>query len=99
MTNTFSDREIFLIQQASPIGPIVGDYVPLQKADDGHLFGPCPFHPEDSTHEIKVLHRRGLWMCLGCADGGDVIGFIRKRHNLTYIQAAERLLRDLDDAR
>ncbi|WP_165781086.1 CHC2 zinc finger domain-containing protein [Streptosporangium minutum] len=99
MINTFSDREIFLIQRASPIDGIVSDYVPLHRTDDGHLAGPCPFQPKDSTHEIKVLPQRGLWICFGCVDGGDVIGFIRKRHNLTYVQAAERLLRELDDVR
>jgi DNA primase len=49
---------------------------------------------------------RGYWYCFGaCAEGGDVIDFMRKIDNLSFVEAVERLadrvgiqLRYTDDA-
>ena len=53
--------------------------------------GLCPFHDE-KTPSFQVTPSRGYWYCFGaCAEGGDVIDFMRKIDNLTFVEAVERL--------
>ena len=67
--------------------------------------GLCPFHDE-KTPSFQVTPARGYWYCFGaCAEGGDVIDFMRKIDNLSFVEAVERLadrvgiqLRYTDDA-
>jgi DNA primase len=67
--------------------------------------GLCPFHDE-KTPSFQVTPSRGYWYCFGaCAEGGDVIDFMRKIDNLSFVEAVERLadrvgiqLRYTDDA-
>jgi len=53
--------------------------------------GLCPFHDE-KTPSFQVTPSRGYWYCFGaCAEGGDVIDFMRKIDNLSFVEAVERL--------
>ena len=88
-------------------GPDRGDsrllrHPPQRGRDDE---GPLPFHDE-KTPSFQVTPSRGYWYCFGaCAEGGDVIDFMRKIDNLSFVEAVERLadrvgiqLRYTDDA-
>jgi len=70
----------------------IGQYVSLKKA--GRNFkGLCPFHQE-KTPSFVVSPDRQIWHCFGsCGTGGDVISFLMKWENLTFIEA----LKDLAD--
>jgi len=51
----------------------------------------CPFHQSQSKTSFRV-HRDGGFYCHGCqAKGGDVLAYMRLRHNLTFKQAAQQL--------
>jgi DNA primase len=68
----------------------VGEYLQLRSAGGGSLKGLCPFH-EEKTPSFNVTPARGLWYCFSCAQGGDVIEFVRKIDNLGFTEAVERL--------
>jgi DNA primase len=61
---------------------------PKQRGRDYWLS--CPFH-SDKTPSLKVNPDRQSFHCFSCNEGGDVIAFIQKFHNLTFKEALERL--------
>lgn len=50
----------------------------------------CPFHHED-TASFCVDEARGFFYCFGCHEGGDVISWIMKTDDLSYIDAVKFL--------
>jgi DNA primase len=84
------DEDIELVRNRSPVQEVVGEYLQLRNAGGGSLKGLCPFHDE-KTPSFNVTPARGLWYCFSCAEGGDVIKFVRKIDNLGFTEAVERL--------
>lgn len=78
------------MRERSPIADIVGEHIQLRNAGGGNLKGLCPFHDEKSP-SFNVTPTRGYWYCFGCAEGGDVITFVRKLEHLSFGEAVERL--------
>ncbi|GII55245.1 DNA primase [Planotetraspora thailandica] len=90
MAGRISDDDIALVRERSPIADVVGEHIQLRNAGGGNLKGLCPFHDEKSP-SFNVTPARGYYYCFGCAEGGDVITFVRKIDNLTFSEAVERL--------
>ncbi len=79
------------MRDRAKIDEIVGSYVALRNAGGGSLKGLCPFHDE-STPSFNVTPSRGLWYCFGaCSEGGDVISFVQKIENLSFVEAVQKL--------
>ncbi|MEO3813171.1 DNA primase [Sphaerisporangium sp. B11E5] len=90
MAGRISDDDIALVRERSPIADVVGEHIQLRNAGGGNLKGLCPFHEEKSP-SFNVTPTRGYWYCFGCAEGGDVITFVRKLEHLSFTEAIERL--------
>ncbi|MEW9534500.1 DNA primase [Microbispora sp. NPDC049125] len=90
MAGRISDEDIALVRERSAIADVVGEHIQLRNAGGGNLKGLCPFHEEKSP-SFNVTPARGYYYCFGCAEGGDVITFVRKIENLTFTEAVERL--------
>ncbi|MFD0888651.1 DNA primase, partial [Streptosporangium algeriense] len=90
MAGRISDEDIALVRERSPIADIVGEHIQLRNAGGGNLKGLCPFHDEKSP-SFNVTPARGYWYCFGCAEGGDVITFVRRLEHLSFGEAVERL--------
>lgn len=71
------------------IETIISQYVVLKKRGRS-ITGLCPFHSE-KTPSFHVSSDKQLFYCFGCGTGGDVITFIMKIENLSYIEAVEFL--------
>jgi DNA primase len=85
-----NEEDIAAVRDRARIEEVVGSYVTLRNAG-GTLKGLCPFHDE-KTPSFQVTPSRGYWYCFGaCAEGGDVIDFMRKIDNLSFVEAVERL--------
>jgi len=90
------------IKRKVDIVEYIGSFVTLKKA--GRNFkGVCPFHQE-KTPSFVVSPERQIWHCFGsCGDGGDVIKFLMKWENLTFMEAirefAQKLHIELKDMR
>ena len=104
MGGRINEEDIAAVRDRARIEEIVGSYVTL-RSSGGTMKGLCPFHDE-KTPSFQVTPARGYWYCFGaCAEGGDVIDFMRRIDNLSFVEAVERLadrvgiqLRYTDDA-
>ncbi len=90
MAGRIRDEDIALVREKSAIDEVVGEYLQLRNAGGGSLKGLCPFHDE-KTPSFNVTPARGLWYCFSCAEGGDVIKFVEKIDNLSFVEGVERL--------
>ncbi|MDA1278444.1 MAG: DNA primase [Chloroflexi bacterium] len=78
------------VKSRSDIVQVVSDYVDLD-ASSRQPKGLCPFHSE-RTPSFVLDPESGSWRCFGsCADGGDVISFMMKRENMSFVEALEHL--------
>lgn len=79
------------IKIRNPIDDVVSSYVRLTRSGQD-LKGLCPFHSE-KTPSFIVHPADGFFHCFGCGAGGDVITFVMRAENLSYIDALEFLAR------
>lgn len=68
---------------------VISDYVALKRSGNKHL-GLCPFHNE-KTPSFTVDGDKQLFYCFGCHVGGNVVGFLEKKENLTFFETIEEL--------
>lgn len=90
MAGRINDEDIAVVRERARIDEIVGSYVTLRNAGGGSMKGLCPFHDE-KTPSFQVTPARGLFYCFGCGEGGDVISFMQKIDNLTFVEAVQAL--------
>lgn len=48
-------------------------------------------HGSESKQSLHVDYERGLYCCFNCGEGGDVITWLQKNHNMDFIEAVEYL--------
>ena len=69
---------------------LISAYVPLQKSGR-NLKANCPFHDEH-TPSFIVFPDRQTWRCFGaCATGGDVIAFLMRAQNKSFVDVLNSL--------
>jgi DNA primase len=78
-----------LVKQAVDIVEVVGQVVPLRRAGSRHV-GLCPFHRE-KTPSFYVDSNSQMYHCFGCATGGDVLSFVMKHQNFSFVDAIQYL--------
>ncbi len=71
------------------IESVVSAYVSLKRRGR-NLVGLCPFHGE-KTPSFNLYPETASFYCFGCGAGGDVITFIRRIENLSYLDAVKLL--------
>jgi DNA primase len=81
--------EIDEVRSRTDIVSTIEQHVTLKRAGR-NLKGLCPFHNE-KTPSFQVNPDIGVWKCFGCGEGGDVIKFVQKIENLSFVEALERL--------
>ncbi|MDR1571806.1 MAG: DNA primase [Clostridiales Family XIII bacterium] len=77
------------IKSRCNIVDVVGRLVQLKKTGANHT-GLCPFHNE-KTPSFTVSEDRQRFVCYGCGASGDVIEFVKRTQNLSFLEAAEKL--------
>lgn len=77
------------IRAGNDIVDVISGYVRLQKKG-GTYFGLCPFHNE-KTPSFSVVPSKQMYYCFGCGEGGNVISFIMKYENYTFVEAVKLL--------
>lgn len=68
---------------------VISDYVALKRSGNKYL-GLCPFHNE-KTPSFTVDGDKQLFYCFGCHVGGNIVGFLEKKENLTFFETIEEL--------
>ncbi|MDL2250955.1 DNA primase [Lachnospiraceae bacterium OttesenSCG-928-J05] len=77
------------VRSRSDIVDVISGYVKLQKKGNTY-FGLCPFHNE-KTPSFSVSKEKGMFYCFGCGEAGNVITFIMKYENYTFVEALKFL--------
>ncbi|MDN5761912.1 MAG: DNA primase [Microlunatus sp.] len=90
MSGRINEEDIATVRERARIDEIVGSHVALRNAGSGTMKGLCPFHDE-KTPSFQVNPSRGFYYCFGCGEGGDVISFVQKIDNLSFVETVERL--------
>lgn len=90
MAQLIRREDIDAVRERTDIEAIVRQRVTLKSAGVGSLKGLCPFHDE-KTPSFNVRPALGTWHCFGCGEGGDVISFVQRTDNLSFVEAVEYL--------
>ena len=77
------------IKYRNDIEEVISQHVSLKRAGN-NLIGLCPFHSE-KTPSFTVFTGTKSFYCFGCGAGGDVISFVMRTENLTYVDALRTL--------
>jgi DNA primase len=84
-------REVNLeeLKASHPLSSIVGQVTSLRR--QGREFvGRCPFrHHQDRTPSFSVNDDKGVFLCRGCGETGDVITFVMTYEGVGFCEAIE----------
>jgi len=70
---------------------VISDYIELKRAGQNYK-GLCPFHSE-KTPSFMVNPGKQRFHCFGCNVGGDIIHFVMKYENLSFLESLKLLAR------
>ncbi len=77
------------IRERADIVEIIDSYIHLKKT--GRNFKAlCPFHPE-KTSSFVVSPEKQIFHCFGCGEGGNVIHFLMRYQNTSFVEAVKQL--------
>ncbi|SHF07631.1 DNA primase [Clostridium fallax] len=77
------------IKDENDIVDVISETVRLKKAGRSYI-GLCPFHHEKSP-SFSVSQDKQIYKCFGCGEAGNVISFVMKSKNLSFIEATKYL--------
>ena len=83
-------EEIEAIKNAHDLKAVIESYGVTLKKKGSNYVGLCPFHKEKAP-SFTVNPKTNLYHCFGCDAGGDVIGFICKKDNISFREAIDKL--------
>jgi DNA primase len=78
------------VRDRTNIVEIIKRYVELKRAGTGSWKGLCPFHSE-KTPSFQVHELRQFFHCFGCGEKGDVITFLRKIEQRSFMEVLQDL--------
>ena len=84
-----SEDFLYQLRLGNPIEDVFSSYTSLKKHGSTSKCL-CPFHSE-KTPSSTIYNDTQSFYCFGCGAGGDVISFIKRIENLSYIEAVRFL--------
>ncbi|MCX5777566.1 MAG: DNA primase [Candidatus Firestonebacteria bacterium] len=81
--------KILLIKESFDIVDLISEHVRLKKTGQ-NFKGLCPFHNE-KTSSFVVSPVKQIYHCFGCGEGGNVLHFVSKIENISFIEAVKLL--------
>lgn len=85
----YSDEVIEEVKSSNDIVDVISQYVTLKRSGR-NFFGLCPFHKEKSP-SFSVSPDKQIFHCFGCGVGGNVIHFVSKIENISFMETMEML--------
>lgn len=89
MPYNISEEKIEEVKDLNDIVDVINELIPLKKAGANYVTT-CPFHKE-KTPSFVVSPEKQIYHCFGCGEGGNVINFIMKYKNYTFLETIEFL--------
>lgn len=80
------------VRERTNIVDVIRRYVELKRAGTGSWKGLCPFHAE-KTPSFHVHEQRQFFHCFGCGEKGDVISFLVKIEQRSFMEVIRELAR------
>lgn len=75
------------------IAEVIAEYIPV--LPDGTGFkSVCPFH-NDTNPSMKISPSKKIFKCFSCGAGGNVIQFVSRYENISFIEACVKLARKI----
>jgi DNA primase len=81
-----SKETITIIKENVDIVDVVSDYVRTLKKSGKNWLGLCPFHNEKHP-SFTVSNEIGKYKCFSCGVSGDVVEFLMKIENISFVEA------------
>lgn len=81
-----SKETITLIKENVDIVDVVSDYVRTLKKSGKNWLGLCPFHNEKHP-SFTVSSEIGMYRCFSCGESGDIIRFLMKIENISFVES------------
>ncbi len=80
------------LKSRNDIVSTISRYIQLKRRGKNH-WGVCPFHYE-KTPSFCVDGVQQYYKCFGCGESGDVIQFVQKYENISFLEAVEILAKN-----
>ncbi len=77
------------VKEQTDIVDIISESVRLKRTGKNFI-GLCPFH-SDKTPSFSVSQEKQIYKCFSCGEAGNVLTFIMKQKNLTFVEAVKYL--------
>lgn len=75
------------------ISEVIAEYIPV--LPDGTGFkSVCPFH-NDTNPSMKISPSKKIFKCFSCGAGGNVIQFVARYENISFVEAVTKLARKI----
>ena len=87
----FSEQTLEQVKSYSEIVSVISEYVSLKRKGRNYV-GFCPFHSE-KTPSFTVSPDKQIWHCFGCHASGNLISFLMKIDNISFIEAVSNIAR------
>lgn len=83
-------REIYdeIVNQVDLV-EVISSYIPVRR-NGRSVVALCPFH-DDHHESLHINGTKRIWKCFSCNTGGNVIGFVSKFKNISYMEAAREI--------
>ena len=85
----YNDEILDEIRSRNDIVSTISQYMTLKRKGRNY-FGLCPFHNEKSP-SFSVSPDKQIFHCFGCGVGGDVINFVKKIENISFLDSVRLL--------
>src|SRR5579884_3351777 len=79
------------LRRDHPVAEVITRSGTELKPEGKALVGRCPFHQDGGRPNLYVYEESQRWWCYRCGIGGDVIDYMRRRENLSFADACQRL--------
>ncbi|MDH5542654.1 MAG: DNA primase [Nitrospinota bacterium] len=89
MALNYSRDVIDRVRESNDIVEVISSHLSLRKSG-ANFVALCPFHQEKSP-SFSVNRSKQIFHCFGCGEGGNVISFVMKFENLTFVEALKEL--------
>ena len=84
-----SEEILEKIKEENDIVEVISERVRLKRSGRNFM-GLCPFHNEKSP-SFSVSQDKQIYKCFGCGEAGNVISFVMKDRNMSFLDAVKHL--------
>ncbi len=88
----FPPEFIEKVKSQNDIVSVLSRFLRLEKKGKDY-WACCPFHSE-KTPSFAISEMEQFYHCYGCGESGDVIKFVQKYENMTFVEAIKKLAQD-----